>query len=384
MQKQAQKSGREFVFSKYPDEDSQLARAAAVAVNEVLEVREGERVLIVTNPSPDVSLISQALYRAAAEAGAVAAAVYQPVKTQVDFSDPAVTAAIATAPDVVVSMSAEKIGKDEEHIKNPLKADGKTYNHIYHYLLDGVKRIRSFWSPGINIDYFKTTVPVDYKRMKEECRRVGEFLDRAESIHITNPNGTDIRFGVHGRKAFVDDGDFSKPGLGGNLPAGESFISPALGTAEGTIVFDGSISVYNGVIVLDNPITARVSGGFVTKVEGKSAAEEFEASLRIGEEKARQFEKEGIIPKGEGDAYARNARNLGELGIGLNPAATIVGNMLVDEKVYKTCHIAVGSNYDDDAEALIHLDGLITEPTIEIEDAAGKGETILDKGNLQI
>jgi hypothetical protein len=149
-------------------------------------------------------------------------------------------------------------------------------------------------------------------------------------------------------------------------------------------VFDGSISVYNGVIVLDNPITARVSGGYVTKVEGKSAAEEFEASLRIGEEKARQFEKEGIIPKGEGETYARNARNLGELGIGLNPAAAIVGNMLVDEKVYKTCHIAVGSNYDDDAEALIHLDGLITEPTIEIEDAAGKRETILDRGDLQI
>ena len=81
--------------------------------------------------------------------------VYQPVKTQVDFTDPAVTAAIATEPDVVISMSAEKIGKDEEHIKKPLEVNGKTYNHIYHYLLDGVKRIRSFWSPGINIDFFK-------------------------------------------------------------------------------------------------------------------------------------------------------------------------------------------------------------------------------------
>ena len=50
--------------------------------------------------------------------------------------------------------------------------------------------------------------------------------------------------------------------------------------------------------------------------------------------------------------------------IGLNPQAKIVGNMLCDEKVYRTCHIAIGANYDDDAKALIHLDGLIKNPTI--------------------
>jgi len=379
-----QKTNTDLGFSKRPCEDNRLTKAAGVAVTEVLGIKQGERVLIVTNPSPDVSAISQALYHAAFNAGAAAVVVYQPVKTQVDFTDPAVTAAIATEPDVVISMSAEKIGKDEEHIKKPLEVNGKTYNHIYHYLLDGVKRIRSFWSPGINVDFFKDTVPVDYKRMKQECKRVGGFLDKAESIHITNPHGTDIRFGVQGRKAFVDDGDFSKPGLGGNLPAGESFISPALGTAEGRIVFDGSISVYDGVIILDNPVIARVAGGFVTKIEGGREAEEFEASLRIGEEKAYQFEKEGIIPKGKGKIYGRNARNIGELGIGLNPAARIVGNMLVDEKVYKTCHIAVGSNYDDDAEALIHLDGLVTEPTIEIVDTEGNIHTILERGDLKI
>ena len=43
-----------------------------------------------------------------------------------------------------------------------------------------------------------------------------------------------------------------------------------------------------------------------------------------------------------------------------------MGNMLEDEKVYGTCHIAIGANYDNDAKALIHLDGLIKNPTITV------------------
>ena len=46
--------------------------------------------------------------------------------------------------------------------------------------------------------------------------------------------------------------------------------------------------------------------------------------------------------------------------------------MLEDEKVFKTCHIAIGSNYDDDAKALIHLDGLVKNPTIVVRDARGR------------
>ena len=39
--------------------------------------------------------------------------------------------------------------------------------------------------------------------------------------------------------------------------------------------------------------------------------------------------------------------------------------MLEDESV-KTCHFAIGSNYDGDAQSLIHLDGLVKNPTITV------------------
>jgi leucyl aminopeptidase (aminopeptidase T) len=80
--------------------------------------------------------------------------------------------------------------------------------------------------------------------------------------------------------------------------------------------------------------------------------------------------------------YARNARNLGELGIGLNPSAGIVGNVINDEKAYGTCHIALGHNYDEDAPALIHLDGLIRNPTLRVLMPGGQEVTIMEQGVL--
>jgi leucyl aminopeptidase (aminopeptidase T) len=40
--------------------------------------------------------------------------------------------------------------------------------------------------------------------------------------------------------------------------------------------------------------------------------------------------------------------------------------MLEDEKAFHSCHFAIGSNYDNDAEAMIHLDCLVRNPTIRV------------------
>jgi leucyl aminopeptidase (aminopeptidase T) len=38
-------------------------------------------------------------------------------------------------------------------------------------------------------------------------------------------------------------------------------------------------------------------------------------------------------------------KKIGEIGIGLNPNASIVGTTIIDEKVLGTAHVALGSNY---------------------------------------
>lgn len=355
-----------------------LLKASDVAIREVLRVKQDEKVLIVTNPDRDVRAISEALYSSAAAAGAKPVLVLQPVKTQLDFAEDSVIKAIESNPDVVISISREKLGKDRWRMKEPI--DGK-YDHIFNYLLRE-KKIRAFWSPSINMRMFAETVPVDYKKMKMEAAALKSAFDNAISVHVTAPSGTDITIGIKGRKIMVDDGDFSENGKGGNLPAGEIFMAPALGSANGTIVYDGSVSVGKGVVIAENPIRCTVREGFVIEVAGKQEAKKLLKTITGAENKPYEMVKEGKLTEEQAAQYKRNARNIGELGIGLNRNARIVGNMLEDEKVYGTCHFAVGSNYENDAPALIHLDGLVNKPTIEVIYEDNSKRVVIKDGEL--
>jgi leucyl aminopeptidase (aminopeptidase T) len=118
------------------------------------------------------------------------------------------------------------------------------------------------------------------------------------------------------------------------------------------------------VIIIDTPIKVVYKNGFITDISGGQEAAALLETITLAEKNALLFESEGRIPPGKGAAFARHARSLGELGIGTNPACRITGNMLEDEKVYETCHFAIGTNYDGDGEALIHLDGLVRQPDI--------------------
>lgn len=373
-----------YVFRSWMNFPEGLEEAARVAAIRSLKVREGERVLIVANPEREVGLIACALSDAVADAGGRPILAYQPVKSQFDFTEDEVVAAIAALPSVIVSLSADRLGKDRAAIKSPFSAGGKRYDSTFHYLLYGRKSVRSFWSPHVTVDCFVRAVPIDYEALKSRCLRLKDILDGAVSVRVTNGNGTDVSFGTSGRKAFTDDGDFSFPGAGGNLPAGETFISPVTGTAEGLVVFDGSIASHRGEILIERPIEARIEKGFVTGLSGGTEADRLSESLELGTKNALDFEKEGKLPSGMGAEYAKNARNIGELGIGLNDRAKITGNMLEDEKVYRTCHFAIGSNYDDDAPALIHLDGLVSKPTVTVRLEGGKSVVLMEDGELTL
>lgn len=371
-------------FRDFNNLGKRLEKAADVAIREVLRVKDDERVLIVTNPDKDVARISQALYDAVIDAKANPTLIFQPVKTQLDFAEETVIKAIESNPDAVISISKEKLGKDKFALRKPItvgkRRKKRRYNHVFNYLwLE--KKIRAFWSPSVTEKMFAETVPIDYKELQESCRKLKRRFDRAESVRITTRLGTDISIGLKNRRALADDGDFSKPGKGGNLPCGEVFISPEIGASNGTIVFDGSIAAAKGEIIIKNPITCNVKNGFVTKITGRNEARVLRETIRDAELKTKEFIKDGKIPSKDSDEYLKNLYALGELGIGMNKAARIVGNMLEDEKVYGTCHIALGMNYDEDVKALIHLDGLVKNPTIVLNYKT-KDEVIMENGKL--
>jgi leucyl aminopeptidase (aminopeptidase T) len=75
------------------------------------------------------------------------------------------------------------------------------------------------------------------------------------------------------------------------------------------------------------------------------------------------------------------ARNVAEFGIGTNPNAVLSGNILEDEKILGTIHVAFGSNntFGGRVSAGVHLDAVVMNPTVYID-----GSLILDKGRLVV
>ena len=357
--------------------------ASGVVCQDVVKIKKGEKVLIIGNPA--TKNICFDLYNASNECGSVTSLIFQNDKTSFDNANDEVIASISSRPDVCFSISNIKLGKESKAIAVPYKTeDGEEFTHIFDYLLDGIKVMRGVWTPGITEDMMNRTANIDYKLLQTRCKKLDEQFKGGKLVHVTAKGGTDVTISIDGRDLLFDDGDFSKPGTGGNIPAGEVFISPVVGTTEGVIVYDGSMTFSDGDSILETPITCKVEKGFVTTIDGGKEAKRLLKTITTAESNSISLEKEKKLKEGQGIVYKRNARNIGELGIGLNPNACITGNMLEDEKAFHTCHFAIGENYDNDAPSLIHLDGVVRDPTITIIYEDGSTNVILKDGELLI
>lgn len=75
-----------------------------------------------------------------------------------------------------------------------------------------------------------------------------------------------------------------------------------------------------------------------------------------------------------------DGRNVAEFGVGTNDKARITGNVLEDEKVYGTIHIAFGSNntFGGVVAAGVHIDCVVKSPTVYLDDTL-----LLEEGNMK-
>jgi aminopeptidase len=202
---------------------------------------------------------------------------------------------------------------------------------------------------------------VDYKEMREMAKKLINQLDNAETVHITTPAGTDIILGVKGR-TFCNEVEV-KPVIVTNLPCGEIYCAPEETKANGVLVIDGTMGNFG---LPPTPLTIRVKNGSIEKFESKAPDLVKEAQEMTNADK--------------------EARVIGELGIGINPAAKLVGNMLEDEKAFGTAHIAFGNNEDfpgGQNKSKTHVDFLFLKPTISVTYLDGSGQVIIKDGELQ-
>jgi leucyl aminopeptidase (aminopeptidase T) len=210
--------------------------------------------------------------------------------------------------------------------------------------------------PGVTEEMLARLMNGDLDEMRRRGWAIVNALNQGSQVRITCRHGSDLTFSIEGRSGIVDAGELTAKGAFGNLPCGEGFIAPVEGTAAGTLVVDGSIAA---VGLVESPVRLTVEEGHLVGA--------------TGDEGARLMEL--LTPHGP------DGTNVAELGIGTNEEAILTGNILEDEKIFGTAHVAFGASagIGGTIQVPVHLDVVIKEPTVEID-----GEAILGGGELLI
>jgi aminopeptidase len=209
-----------------------------------------------------------------------------------------------------------------------------------------------------------SALDIDYLKLGKKGRKIANFLTDSKEVHLTSPLGTDFVFSVKGRKWIVDDGviseeDVEMGDVGLNLPCGEVFVCPREDSANGTVFFDIPSNYYGHKV---NQLRLEFKDGRVIEYDAKEGRDEFEE----------------VLNSATGDKD-----RIGEFAIGLNPKASFVADILVDEKVLGSVHIAIGNNkspaYGGENDSSIHWDLIMTKPTVVVD-----GEALMDEGKIKI
>ncbi len=303
---------------------SELEQAVETVVGRCLRVRSGETVLVVADP--DSSAIGAALLDAARAAGGDAVLAILPPNPGRGTEPPAPVAAAFAAADVFIAPCLPSLS----HTSARRRAC-----ELGH---------RGATLPGVTADMLARLMSTDFDALAARCRAVAALLSGADDAHISCPRGTDFELDLRGRDGISDEGDLSAPGAFGNLPCGEGFASPAGG--NGTI----ATSALADVGLSGEPVLLTVRDGALAGAEGAGdAAQHFLDAL---------------------DAHGPGGRNLAEIGVGTNDRATVTGNILEDEKILGTAHIAFGASagIGGTVTVPVHLDVVIFAPSLRIGD----------------
>jgi leucyl aminopeptidase (aminopeptidase T) len=310
----------------------ELAPAVSTVVRQCLRVKSGENVVVVVDRSRG---IGDALRDEAAAAGADAVLMVMDERAEDGTEPPASVAAAMRACDVFIAPTSRSLSHTSAR-RDASEAGA-----------------RGATMPGVTEDMLARVMAVDFETMARRSQAVAELLTQAASARVTCPRGTDLTLDLSGREGISDDGRLTERGSFGNLPCGEAFISPA--------------------------------GG-----EGTLAAASL-APLGLSDEPARLTVREGRIVDGQGglgpeffarlDAHGEAGRNLAELGVGTNDRAQLTGNVLEDEKILGTVHVAFGRSLGIGGTVAvpIHLDVVVVDATLELD-----GRVVLDGGRFAL
>lgn len=195
--------------------------------------------------------------------------------------------------------------------------------------------------------FFYDAVLIDYKEMERGQTVIKDAFDEGNVVRIVAP-GTDLTFSIAERKGEKCAGEH-------NVPDGELMYAPVEDSANGVVTFTyPAIQAGNQV----NKVVLTFKDGKVVDAKAEENEEFLLKQLDIDE----------------------GARRIGEFGIGTNYGISrFTKNMLFDEKIGGSIHLALGNAYEGNApeetrnRSAVHWDMLV-----DLRKEVGGGEIYLD------
>ncbi|WP_254279545.1 aminopeptidase [Haloarcula marina] len=333
--------------------DPRIREHAEVIVDHSIDLSEGDDIVIDAHPVSEDLVV--ALHELAADRGANPLVVQERLgeryqraflRNREEFETPGHLEALYEAMDAYIAIRGsanvtETSDVDPEttaafqQAQQPLLSErlSKTWC-LTQYPAPANAQLAQMSTEGYE-NFVWDAVNKDWDAVREHQSQMVDILDPADEVRIVSGDTTDVTMSVAGNPTLNDYGEK-------NLPGGEVFTAPVADSVEGEVLFDKPL-YHQGREVTD--VFLRFENG---EVVDHSA----------GKNEALLTE---VLETDEG------ASRLGELGIGMNrDIDRFTYNMLFDEKMGDTVHMAVGRAYEDTVgdenernESAVHVDMIV-------------------------
>ncbi|HEX7196237.1 MAG TPA: aminopeptidase [Candidatus Limnocylindria bacterium] len=305
-----------------------LETVAARVVGDYLAIAPGEHFVIVVDARTDPA-IAPALARAAgARGGDPTVVTIEPRQRSGAEPPPPASAAMAAA-DVVLCAATTSL----YHTAAKAAAQRAGTRGVF----NAPSRLEAWTHGAMTADFFA---------IRRQAERLADLFRATSEVRVTSPAGTDLTARIDGREPVAWlTGICREPGEASAYPGGEVSLPPLEGTANGVVVWE---AVASDLGAIHEPVRITVRDGRAVEVAGGAEAEHLRRIL----------------------ADVVDADNIGEIGIGLNPAARISDEITESKKALGTVHIALGDSaneYGGLVECEVHLDGLVLQPTVAFD-----------------
>jgi len=317
------------------NQSGDLERAITAIVHECMDVRAGEEMLVICNPA--TIGIGERIRAEAGKAGADAVTALMAERASHAAEPPGPIAAAMAAADVVLAPTLQSL------------------SHTAARRAATEKGTRIATLPGATEEMLARVMSADMQGLRRKGAAIAGMLTAGSEARITGANGSDLRLGLGDRAGIPDAGDLTGRGAFGNLPCGEGFISPIEGSAEGRLVVDGTIAAIGRVA---EPVELIIEAGQLVAATGADGRRLMELLT----------------------AHGDDGTNVAELGIGTNEKAILTGNLLEDEKILGTCHVAFGASaaIGGTVQVPVHIDCVVLEPDVTVD-----GQALVRGGRLE-